>query len=466
MEGIKLQDIRLLIWDDYKNFNLENTQRLLGNNKLYRLSQFNSEEEFKKIWDGLNEDELLVFCCHVNYKDFSSYFDFQNSQIFENYNIPIVNYISSGDSGEAMQKLNKIHGQKEKIILYNDLKIGIKANIIKTFTKKEITGKILLTPLDNSNKQDLPTVETSKVSSIYPRIKYAIITALYKDEFEELSKIFDFPEELRIKTKKKIFYRGYLKSNKAIEVVAAIPNSTGMVDSSIIATQMLEFFRPDYLLMSGVCGGGEDLKFGDVVLAKQIFIFQKGKISDLRVKDEEGNYVKIDLYDNARNIVDYNHLFDNEGNQISISIEKFEVEHDTIIQLDTFFEDSLNPKLDLIIKKINEIIQKETFFAEKKTIKIVVEPMACSTMIINKEGYFEDTIKSIHRKTSAVEMESYGVARACQYANNGKTIPLIFKSVMDKTVYKADTVNGINVKKFAAFTSAQFMKLLFEENII
>ena len=40
--------------------------------------------------------------------------------------------------------------------------------------------------------------------------------------------------------------------------------------------------------------------------------------------------VKIDLFDSNKKIVDYNHLFDNDGNQISISVEKFEIEHDTI----------------------------------------------------------------------------------------------------------------------------------------
>jgi nucleoside phosphorylase len=87
-------------------------------------------------------------------------------------------------------------------------------------------------------------------------------------------------------------------------------------------------------------------------------------------------------------------------------------------------------------------------------------------MVINKKGFFEDTIKTINRKTAAIEMESYGVARACIFANEGKTKPIIFKSVMDKTFDKEDVKNNVNNKKFAAYTSALFLKSLFEEKII
>ena len=100
------------------------------------------------------------------------------------------------------------------------------------------------------------------------------------------------------------------------------------------------------------------------------------------------------------------------------------------------------------------------------TIEIKQEPIACSTMVINKDGFFEDTIRGISRKTAAVEMESYGVARACHFANNGETVPIIFKSVMDFTKNKNDIVEKIDVKDFAASTSAQFMKCLFEMDII
>ncbi len=40
--------------------------------------------------------------------------------------------------------------------------------------------------------------------------------------------------------------------------------------------------------MSGVCGASSDYNFGDIVIAKQVFTFQKGKVSDITRKDKVG----------------------------------------------------------------------------------------------------------------------------------------------------------------------------------
>lgn len=169
------------------------------------------------------------------------------------------------------------------------------------------------------------------------------------------------------------------------------------------------------------------------------------------------------LFDKEQNKIDYDHLFDDQGNQIIIHIEKFERETEFAASLDSVIEDRLKNKLKSIVHKINDKLET---YALNKEIKVELAPIACSTMVINKEGYFENTIKNINRKTAAVEMESYGVVRACQIANNGQTKPIIFKAVMDNTHHKSDTVSAINVKNLAALTSALFLTFLFEEKII
>jgi nucleoside phosphorylase len=453
--------INLFVFDSKENF--DKSKQFLGEkgSSFKDIICIENSSELNKYFETnlLNEDEYVYLVIHVfAFDKISGIKKYRTSGIREKYPNLGNMFISDGVETEIkhlMVEENIPHGQ---VFKYHEVYSNLKDDKFKVYTKKQI---IEFSKLPASQPQSFePNIQN------YPQIKYAVITDLFKDEFEELQKIFDFPEEKQIKTDKKVFYRGYLKTDKSIEIVAAVPNSTGMLDSSIIATLLLEYFRPQYLLMSGVCGASSEFSFGDIIVAKQVFTFQKGKISDIKRKVETGESVKIDLFDSNKEIVDYNHLFDNDGNQVSISIEKFEVEHDTIIPLDTAIEDSLNPKLDSIKNKINDIIRREGFFAQNKEIKVVVEPMACSTMVINKEGYFEDTIKAVHRKTAAVEMESYGVARACQFANNGKTKSLIFKSVMDNTVNKSDVVGSIDWKKFAAFTSAQFMKHLFEEKVI
>lgn len=451
--------LNLFVFDSKENFEKSKSQLGVEGSTLKRIFQIDDVKQFTHIIENELKDEDLIFLViHVFAKEeIKGITKFKVSGIPDKY--PSLNYmyISDGASESDIQKLMV----DKRIITTQVYRYWQVISELKESRIKAISKRNLIINGDQSagGNEVIPNLN-------FPTIKYAIITALYKDEFEELKKIFDFPQELNINTPKKIFYRGFLKTNKEIEVVAAVPNSTGMLDSAIVASLLLEYFRPEYLLMSGVCGASNDYSFGDIVVAKQVFTFQKGKISDIKRMNEDGSFQNIDLYDINGNLVDYKLLFDNDGNQVAISIEKFEVEQDAIIQLDSFFEDSLNPKLETIKQKINFSIRNESYLNIDRDIKIVLEPMACSTMVINKNGYFNDTIKSIHRKTAAVEMESYGVARACQFANGGKTKALIFKSVMDNTVNKSDFIGNVNWKKFAAFTSAQFMKQLFEENVI
>lgn len=455
------RQINLFVYDTKENFN--KSKQFLGEegSAFKKMICIENIAELDKYFETplLGEDEFVFIVIHVfAFNKICGIKKYLTSGIPEKYPNFGKMFISDGNVSEIKHLMVDANIPHEPVYKYHEVYSNLRDNKFEVYQKKEILERSKLSSsIFQGHDEDS--------SNQYPQIKYAVITALYQDEFEELKKVFNFPFKGQIKTDTKIYHRGYLLSNNKIEIVAAVPNATGMVDSSIIATQMLELFKPKYLLMSGVCGGAKDYSFGDIIVAKQVFTFQKGKISDLKRKNAQGENVKIDLFDINQKLVDYNHLYDNEGNQIAISIEKFEIEHDTIIQINTLFEDALNEKLDIIKDKINADIKANSFFKDKD-IKIAVKPIACSTMVINREGYFEDTIKSINRNTAAVEMESYGVARACQFANNGKTIPIIFKSVMDTTFNKEDSINSVNVKKFAAYTSAQFMRYLFEENII
>jgi nucleoside phosphorylase len=452
-----LSETIAIFWDEAENFFKPVTQQKIGKKLFQEVFLVTSLNEFEQILESYESEQKILFFIHLFHnEDNKGYDTFISSKIKMHFPSLVTYLISSAPRRTIYEKevnttldvypYDGFHSKVGELFIPQ-----IKADIIGI--KTDIRADTVLT-------------EPAEFSNTYPQIDYAIITALYKDEFEELHKVFNFPVADQIRTAKKVYHVGYLKSNNNIKVVAAIPNATGMVDASIIATQMLEFFRPKWLLMSGVCGGAKDYKIGDIIVAKQIFTFQKGKLSDIKRKDEKGDDVKIELFDSNNAKIDYNHLYDNEGNQIAISIEKFQVEHDSMISMNTLFEDTLMPYLESINSSINDEVKKSSFFERDLRVNIVVGPIACSTMVINREGFFEDTIRTVNRKTAAVEMESYGVARACEFANKGETKPIIFKSVMDNTSNKVDSNGGMNYKKFAAFTSAQFMKQLFEKNII
>lgn len=423
------KEITILFWDNKENFSLRDTQVGLGlrdgkSLKYKNVYQFNNESEFDKILEELDDNDLLLILVHV---------DRGNEDIgAKEFKLTIEEGRSVPE--EKRKLISK--GGGTGIYDYDGISSGIQMGRISPYTKKQLFSNSQGVDKNNSNN--------------YPHYDYAIITALYENEYEAVEKLFESDHEI-FKTGTTIYKSGKLK-NTDIKVVSCFATKTGMVEASIIATEMIHLFSPKYIFMPGVCGGAEDTKFGNVIVAEKVFIFQKGKVSDLKEEAENGDQ-KIRIYYKNEEI-DKNKVTDHAGKKINIIVEKFESESETI-DIDTELVTLLKPELKNIENKINEP------YAEHEKIEVQLEPMACSMMVINKEDYFDETILPIERKTKAVEMESYGIARASKIANGGKTKSLIFKSVMDKTKLKDDSY-----KKKAAYTSAQFLKHLLESHVL
>ncbi len=424
------KEIIILFWDNQDNFQLRDTQIGLGlrNNqslKYKNVYQFYSESEFDKILNELKDDDLILILVHV---------DRGNSDIgAKEFKLTIEDGRTVPE--EKCKLISK--GGGTGVYDYDGISSAIQTGKITPYNKKQLFGNG-----DITEKSDITK---------FPHFDYAVITALYENEFEEVEKIFDFEED-DIRTGTTIYKVGKLK-NTDIKVVASFATKTGMIEASIIATEMINMFTPKYIFMPGVCGGANSTKFGSVIVAEKVFIFQKGKVSDLKEITDNGIQKTKLLYNKKE--FDKRKLTNSDGEKINIIIEKFEHESE-VIEIDTELSTLLKPILKSIKNKINE-----PYKLESEKIEVQLESMACSMMVINKEDYFDDTILPIDRKTKAVEMESYGVARAAKVANGGKTKFLIFKSVMDKTQLKDD-----DYKKKAAYTSAQFLKHLLESKVL
>ena len=81
-----------------------------------------------------------------------------------------------------------------------------------------------------------------------------------------------------------------------------------------------------------------------------------------------------------------------------------------------------------------------------------------STVVANSE-VVEKQIHAQYNNTAALDMESYAVMYAVKEAPVPKPKGLVIKSVCDY----ADEEKSDQYQKFAAFTSAQFAKLLYEK---
>lgn len=422
--------VTLIVLDTEENFLAKHTQDRIGKELYKKVILVRDKKDFDKEYNN-PENYPFLFVCHVFHavdnkqQRHSGYKKLRTLGIEEEYNVKAI-LVSSGDSGDVMKNIyDKEHDNRE---VYS---------YIKVFDNIRDEKFDLITPSSDHRRKD---------SS---RIDFGIITALYDLEFEEVEKLIDWGDPYITKMKK---YRiGTMKADPSKKVVAAVPSKTGMVESAIIATQMLEIFKPKYLLMSGVCGGKKSLNFGDIVLASKVFTFQKGKVSDLRAKDGS----PIRTYDYEKNEIDLNKVYDEEQQQIHVSIENFKREEESE-EIDSLLQDELDENRKKIQNKINE-----PYKLDEQKITVHFEPMACSTMVINRDGYFEQKIQVHERKTVAVEMESFGVARACKFANNGETKWVIFKSVMDNMTDKTD-----GAKEFAAYTSAQFLNHLICDGVL
>lgn len=440
-----IKNVAIIVFDENDNF-LKTKGQIADERQVNSLRCVNSLPSFESVLNSLNDDIFVCLVVHVFYtQKICGVINFKSSRIGKIYPQIKVMYVSEGVAEDIKHNMLDQKIEVAEVYKYHQIIDNIENDTHKLYTKKELLGGI--------NEENVQ----SSLDKYYPKFAYALITALH-EEFKEVKEFVDFPESEHFKIGNITFLTGYLKENRTKKIIASIPPETGMIDTAIISTIMLEFFRPDYLLMSGVCGGHYNINIGDIVVAKSVFTFQKGKVSDINVKNEKGELAKIELFDSNNQIVDYEHLYDKDRNHIAISIEKFEreAEHISLEHIKT----TLSLKKDEIERSINDTI-KGFNVDKKEDLKIHIEPMACSTMVINKDGFFEDTIRSVDRKTAAVEMESYGLARACSIANGGKTNAVIFKSVMDNTKNKDD-----NAKRFAARTSALFLKELFLRNII
>jgi nucleoside phosphorylase len=272
--------------------------------------------------------------------------------------------------------------------------------------------------IEEAIKNKFATPNNMSSNSIVPQqqqeFDYAVITALEEEEMEKILPMFTKEGELN-NTRNYIEY-GHLKSNPQKKIVYASQHNSGMVDAAILTTEILTRCKPKYLIMVGVLGGKpNDTNIGDVVIATKVFTIDSGKITDYGFK-KEANVAQTE----------------------SKEIKKISREKNAIQEFINRSDDT-----------------------RKTNISIHFGPIACVNQVIDKKGFFEDNISEIERKAIALEMESYAVVRACHLVNEGKTIPLIIKSVMDNTQNKTD-----NAKTYAAWTSAKFLEYILNNDLI
>ena len=202
------------------------------------------------------------------------------------------------------------------------------------------------------------------------------------------------------------------------------------VASATLTSKLILRFHPRYLFMTGICAGlkGNDIGFGDILVATQVWDGMSGKFQEKKQGEGEAELV-----------------FEPDYRPISLDAEMVNVVN------------RLKEKVDLC-EKI-----KANFQGAKpdSLLKIHTGPMTSVPAVIASEKKIAE-LKVHARKLIGLEMESYGMFYAAEHAHHLKPVFTVsFKSASDL----ADKDKTDKYQAYASYTSAALMKYIIENEL-
>ncbi|MBN9297791.1 MAG: hypothetical protein J0I41_12295 [Filimonas sp.] len=200
--------------------------------------------------------------------------------------------------------------------------------------------------------------------------------------------------------------------NHSVKIVATALPQMGLVAAAYATAKMIEFFRPKYIIMTGICGGVKGaVSLGDLVVCDFSFDLGSGKI--IENDGEEG--------------------FEPDYRGIPISTELRE----------EFIELKANKD---VLRKIKDSWRGNSINGD---LDLKIGPVGSGAAVIANSSY-TSKIKSHSRKLVAIDMETYSIYYSCSQTSSPKPIPLSIKGVCDF----ADNEKNDNIQKYCSHISA------------
>jgi len=246
----------------------------------------------------------------------------------------------------------------------------------------------------------------------------AIICALREPELNEVLKLpFSWVahNELGDITN---YYVGEYQNKK---LLCASAYEMGMPAASILATKIVNLYKPRYLVMTGIAAGvdREKLKYGDIMVADPCFDYGSGK----------------------RTIENGVSIFKPDYRQVRLNTEIAQV-----------FEE-LKGSADLL-RQIKEVCYYEK---PDNDLRIHVGSFGSGAAVLADQNVI-DNILLHDRKLLGFDMEAYGVMLSGSLSGAPSTTSVVIKSVSDF----GDQLKTDQYQKYAAYTSAKALQLLIE----
>lgn len=202
--------------------------------------------------------------------------------------------------------------------------------------------------------------------------------------------------------------------NRVLRIIGTTATSMGLTAAAVVTTQLIHQFRPRLVLMVGIAAGtrSADKGFGDILVADPSVDYNSGKV-----------------------------VFDQ-------GVREF---------LPDPYPIGLNPRLRTLLLRyrrghelLKEIRREWQFKAPASEIALHIGPLGAADQVIDDETRVLE-IQRNWRKLIGIEMETYGVYRACHEAPEPKPRFVSMKSVCDFAAQKSDSW-----QTYAAYVSATF----------
>lgn len=257
----------------------------------------------------------------------------------------------------------------------------------------------------------------NNISSTQYKYDIGIICALNNPEFKHILKLSKDWKPVNIINSSIEFYETVFKRNgKELSVIAVSINQMGMVATSILATQMIELFRPKYLTMTGIAAGiPNETELGEVLVIEYSWDYNSGKI---KTNDDGSKKFEVDMRQESLDRDLYNNM--------------------NVLKNDTTFLNNLHTKY--------EGTKPKTY------LEISIGHVASGAAVIANEDITKE-VSLQARKLKGIEMEAYGLISAANNATRPKPKPLVIKAICDF----ANKDKNDDIQDYAAYTSARIL---------
>lgn len=244
---------------------------------------------------------------------------------------------------------------------------------------------------------------------------FAVILTAVEVETAAIKMVFDGFKRKKIAGDEQVYLETFLeRDGQREQIILAQQRVMGMTAASALAMKVIFTFRPKYLIMSGIAAGtgAESVQmYGDVLVPDMIWDYSTGK------------YVGPD---------------------------EAEIRFGDVGFLPRPISIRTDPEILQIVRRSTE--------SEDNEFHVHIGPLACGSSVVANSNMVDKQIRSLFPHTIGLDMESYSVYFTANNASEPKPKALVVKSICDF----ANSEKGDKFQKFAAYTSAGYVRYLLE----